>query len=190
VKARGKAVHRSLKGRALQLLAQREHSRAEMRRKLLVQARADAAAAAGASAGAISAADEPEVSAAADPNAQVEAVLDWLEAHNYLSQERFVESRVHARAARFGNLRIRRELAQHAVALSPEAAQALQATELERARAVWERKYPTPPADAAGQARQARFLAGRGFSPDVIRKVLRAAGRTPGADEAFAEPGD
>jgi regulatory protein len=170
-------VRRSLKGRALQLLAQREQSRTELRRKLLAHACADPA-------------DNADSGAAppADPVAQVDAVLDWLEAHNYLSQERFVESRVHARAARFGNLRIRRELAQHAVALPPEAARALQASELERARAVWARKYPTPPADAAGRVRQARFLAGRGFSPDVIRRVLRAAGgSTRDADDEFAE---
>ena len=168
---------RSLKGRALQLLAQREHSRAELRRKLLAHARADEASSV-----------DADATPPADPTSQVNAVLDWLEAHNYLSQERFVESRVHARAARFGNLRIRRELAQHAVTLSSEAAQSLQASELERARAVWSRKYPTPPADAVARARQARFLAGRGFSPEVIRRVLRAAGPAPEAE--FTEQGD
>ena len=189
MKAPRTAARRPLKARALQLLAQREHSRVELRRKLLAHARADAAETA-VVADATGAADEPGGAAVADPATQVDAALDWLQAHGYLSQERFVESRVHARAARFGNLRIRRELAQHAVALSPEAGRALQASELERAQAVWARKYPTPPADAAGRARQARFLAGRGFSPEVIRRVLRAAGRSPNADDEFADPSD
>ena len=76
-------LRRSLKGRALQLLAQREHSRAELRRKLIAHARADAADAVDA-AGSVDASDAAP--AAADPIAQVETALDWLEAHHYLSQ--------------------------------------------------------------------------------------------------------
>ena len=162
---------RSLKARALQLLAQREQSRAELRRKLVSQAMAEDAAR--------REAGEPEP--ALDAPARVEALLDWLEAHHYLSQERFVESRVQARAARFGNLRIRQELAHHDVALLPEAAQALRDSELERARTVCARKFPTPPASAVEHAKQARFLAGRGFSPETIRRVLRPA-RAPDQD--------
>ena len=122
---------------------------------------------------------------ALDPRAEVEATLDWLEANRYLSQERFVESRVQARAARFGNLRIRQELKQHAVALSPEAAQALIASELDRARAVWSRRFQGAPASAAERARQSRFLAGRGFSPDVIHRLLRGGGAI--SDDADGE---
>ncbi len=154
---------RSLKGRALQWLAQREQSRVELRRKLLPHAAAEDAAAAEAGA------PPPELL----PATRVEAVLDWLEAHRYLSQERFAESRVHARASRFGNLRIRQELKQHQVALSPDAALALKETELQRARAVRERKFAAWPASAAERARQARFLAGRGFSPEAIGRALR-----------------
>jgi regulatory protein len=161
-------ARRSLKARALQLLAQREHSRAELRRKLLGHARADRLS-------------EPaggDLAAPGEVAAQVELALDWLEANHYLSQERFVESRVHARAARFGNLRIHQELAQHAVALSPQAAQALKESEWGRAQAVWARKYgDAAPDGLAEHARQARFLASRGFSAEVIRRVLRGAGR-------------
>ena len=154
---------RSLKSRALQWLAQREQSRVELRRKLFPHAVAEDAAAA--EAGAL----PPEQSSAS----RVEAVLDWLEAHRYLSQERFAESRVHARASRFGNLRIRQELKQHQVALSPDVALALKETELQRARAVRERKFAAWPASAAERAKQARFLAGRGFSPEAIGRALR-----------------
>jgi len=107
------------------------------------------------------------------PEEAVEAALDWLEARHHLSDERFVESRVHARAARHGNLRIRQELARHGVSLSDEAAQALKDSEINRARDVWRRKFGEPPADAAERARQMRFLTGRGFSPEVIRRVVQ-----------------
>ncbi len=158
---------RSLKSRALQLLAQREQSRIELRRKLLAHARAVVVD--------LSAPLDPAGDPAPDAEAQVDAVLDWLEANRFLSAERFAESRVHVRAERFGNLRIRHELAQHEVALSPEAQQALVDTELARARAVRARKFPQPPATPAENARQARFLGARGFSSDVIRRVLREA---------------
>jgi regulatory protein len=154
---------RSLKGRALQWLAQREQSRVELRRKLLPHALAEEAAAA----------EAGSPPAELTPAARVEAVLDWLEAHQYLSQERFAESLVHARASRFGNLRIRQELKQHQVALSPDVALALRESELQRAHAVRERKFAGWPANAAERAKQGRFLAGRGFSPEVIGRVLR-----------------
>ena len=163
---------RSLQSRALQLLAQREQSRVELRRKLLAHVLAEAAAPAQDGA---AAQDADPQARRADAQAQVEAVLVWLESNRFLSAERFVESRVNARAGRFGNLRIRHELAQHQVALSPQAEQALIESELGRARTVCERKFSTPADSAVERARQARFLGARGFSADVIRRVLREA---------------
>jgi len=149
----------------LQWLAQREHSRAELQRKLLRLAQqhsADQAEEAGI---------DPDAS---DPAASVETLLDWLVAHRYLSDTRFVESRVNARAARYGNLRIRQELGQHGAALDSATAERLRDSELSRARAVWARKYGSEPAtSAAERARQMRFLAGRGFSAEVVRRVVR-----------------
>lgn len=169
---------RSLRSRALQLLAQREHSRAELRRKLIVHALAELAAPGGPDP-----ADAPAPAERADRAEQarlaadrVEAELDWLESQRHLSADRFVESRVHARASRFGNLRIRQELARHELGLPDEAVQALKASEFDRAVAVLARKYPAAPADAADRARRARFLAARGFSADTIRQAVRAAG--------------
>lgn len=168
---------RSLKGRALQLLTQREQSRTELRRKLLVHALAEDAQAESNDAGDFGA---DAVTALGDtvpspPNApvRVEAVLDWLEANRYLSAERFAESRVNARAPRFGNLRIHHELKQHSVALSPDAALALKDSELARACAVRERKFNAAPQSAAERAKQGRFLTARGFSPETIRRALR-----------------
>jgi len=157
----------SLKARALQCLAQREHSRTELRRKLLRLARQRALEQA--NYGTVDAA-----TAAVGPAAEVDALLDWLVAQRYLSDTRFVESRVNARAARYGNLRIRQELGRHGAALDALTSERLKASELARAKAVWVRKYGGAQAtQAAERARQMRFLAGRGFSADVIRQVIR-----------------
>ena len=154
----------SLKARALQLLAQRDQSRVELRRKLLAHARR--------------AAGEPgaDDGDGADRGETVEVLLDWLETHRYLSAQRFAESRVHAREARFGNLRIRSELAQHGIPLSPEAARELADSELLRAAGVRERRFSRAPGDASERAAQSRFLAARGFSPEVIHRLMRQVG--------------
>lgn len=155
---------RSLRSRALQLLAQRDQSRLELRRKLLRHARDGDTDddTAGDDGGGAAAAVE-----------QVEALLDWLEANRFLSSERFVESRVHARESRFGNQRIKSELAQHALALPPELAKQLGETEMARASTVRARRFAAPPRDAAERAAQSRFLAARGFSAETIHKVMR-----------------
>lgn len=183
----------SLKGRALALLAQREHSRAELKRKLMPHARAELAALAESAESAESAdpmivkSQDAHREAPSDASAspltaaeRVAEVLDWLQVHRYLSEERFTESRVHARAPKFGNLRIRHELSQHGVALTADQSQRLAETELERAREVRLRKFEQPPASAAEHARQARFLAGRGFSSAVVRQLMRQIGRQIG----------
>jgi regulatory protein len=169
---------RSLKARALQWLAQRDQSRVELRRKLLRQARADLASSISGSSG--------DGDPAERIASEVDAVLDWLEAHNYLSAERFVESRVHARAERYGNLRIRQELQQHQLDVSGELAVTLRSSEAERARAVRARRFGQAPRDAAERARQARFLIGRGFSSDAVRAALRDVGSDDAAEEAPA----
>jgi len=177
---------RSLKARALQWLAQREQSRVELRRKLLRQVRAELASAA--------ASDDAGVPVAADDEGvteQVDAVLDWLEANGYLSVERFVESRVNARSARYGNLRIRQELQQHQLRLPSELAHTLGASEIDRAKAVRARRFAKTPDDATERARQARFLIGRGFSADAVQAALRSAcAQSSGDDAAVAAPGD
>jgi regulatory protein len=160
----------SIKVRALQWLAQREHSRDEMRGKLLhlLKRSSPSCADNAAGTGALAASSLPS-----DAAAEVDALLDWLEAHGHLSQARFLESRVHARQSRFGNLRIRQELQQHGVALDADAQQALQHTEFDRAHEVWRKKYGVTAEDATARVRQMRFLAGRGFSIDVVRRVVR-----------------
>ena len=194
---------RSLKARALQLLAQRDQSPVELRRKLLSHAREMARRSDPISESSEGGSGQPLANPSAVPEAmpvdiagvdrpsnnpavEVDAVLAWLAERRFLSVERFAESRVSARSPRFGNIRIRQELARHGVALSPEADRALAASELERAQAVRARKFSACPTDAKERARQARFLAARGFSSAVIGRVLREAGRDaePEADAA------
>ena len=138
----------SLKGRALKLLAAREHSRKELERKLAPHE------------------TEP---------GQLKAALDELQARGFLDEQRVVDSLVHRRAGRLGAGRIRQEL--QAKGLDAErvalAVASLKATEVERAREVWRKKFGLPPVDAAQRARQARYLAARGFDGEVIRRVLR-----------------
>lgn len=171
----------SLKAQAFALLARREHSRAELRTKLLSHARKRALAAHAAadvgragSPGAPNGADDGAPAFDAEQAAaEVDGLLDELEAARHLSDARFAESRVHARAGRQGTARIRQELARHGVELDADTARQLRETEAERARAVWQRKYGgTPAADAAERARQMRFLAARGFAPEVVRRVV------------------
>ncbi|TDV01986.1 recombination regulator RecX [Paraburkholderia caballeronis] len=139
---------RSLKGRALAYLSRREYSRAELSRKL--------------------------VPFAEDADA-LEALLDALVRDGWLSDTRFAESVVHRRAARSGANRIVSELKRHAVgdALIEQIDAQLRETELVRAQAVWRKKYGQLPATPAERARQARFLAARGFSLPIIGKILK-----------------
>ena len=99
--------------------------------------------------GAQSDAAEPQ-----DPEAIVDQLLDWLAANKYLSETRFVESRVNARSRKQGTMRIKLELSRHGLALEPEQAAALRETEFARAQALWQRKFGelAPDARAARQA--------------------------------------
>lgn len=92
-----------------------------------------------------------------------------------MNEQRAAEALVTSQARRFGSLKLRQSLRARGVA-PDEAAAALagvEGTELQRAHEVWRRRFGTPAQDAAERARQARFLARRGFSSDVIRRVVR-----------------
>ena len=144
-----KARNPSLRERALKLLARREHSRAELARKL---------------------------SAHAEDPAEIETVLDDCERRGWLSERRVVEQLVHARRSRFGARRIERDLHQKGISGDAVAAALadLKSGELDAAREVWRRKFggrlPRSPAD---RARQVRFLQGRGFELEVVLKVIK-----------------
>ena len=134
----------------MRLLARREHSRAELGRKL---------------------------AAHAVPEDDLEALLEDLSRRKLLSDERYAESKVHSLSRKFGAARIVRELRAKGLdkGLAVGAAAAARATEVERARAVWLRKFRAAPATREERAKQMRFLQSRGFSFDAIRAVVRGA---------------
>ncbi|MFC3682044.1 recombination regulator RecX [Hydrogenophaga luteola] len=140
----------SLKGRALRLLAGREHSRAELEKKL--------------------ASHEQEPG-------ELQRALDELQAKGFISEQRVVESLIHRRSARLGAGRVKQELQAKGISAEAvtEAVDRLRRTETERAREVWRKKFGETAADPAGRARQMRFLASRGFSAEAIRRVVRGA---------------
>ena len=120
---------------------------------------------------------EAEAEAAAsldqqDPEAVVDQLLDWLVANSYLSETRFVESRVNARSRKQGAMMIKYELQRHGLVLEPEQAAALRETEFARAHALWQRKFGEVAPDSRLRAKQARFLAARGFAADVVRRIV------------------
>jgi regulatory protein len=155
----------SLKGRALKYLAAREHSRVELTRKL---------------------------SPHAESAEQLGHLLDELEAKGLLSAQRFADAVLHRKAARFGAARVQAELAQHQLPdeIAREAVQSLRQTEFERAQALWLRRFGGLPADLPERARQMRFLAGRGFSGEVVRRVLKGEGLDESDDLAESDGGE
>jgi regulatory protein len=172
------AAAAALQGRALRWLARREHSRSELRAKLL-------RAAAGAVPGAFGGRGAVEADAGAAPDAaEVDALLDRLQRHGLLSDERFVQSRLRVRGAGHGLRRLEAELSRHALEMPAVDRQRLLATELPRAIELWRRRFGGLAADPKQRARQMRFLAARGFSAEVIRKAADALRRGPadGAD--------
>ncbi len=140
-------MNESLRGRALRLLASREHSRLELKRKLASHAESSEA---------------------------LEALLDELENARLLANDRYAEQRVTVRGGRYGNARLAGELRSQGVDDATIANALAQAgDETERALAVWRKKFGSLPQDAQERAKQARFLAGRGFGSPTIRRVLQ-----------------
>jgi len=98
-----------------------------------------------------------------------------LERRNWLSDARAAEQLLRLSRTRFGTQRIVHELRQKGIdeSLIDAAVPALREDELTMAREVWRKKFGSPPQDAKEKARQVRFLQSRGFSMDVIFKLLR-----------------
>ncbi|MDP3421562.1 MAG: recombination regulator RecX [Thiobacillus sp.] len=136
-----------LRARALALLARREHSRAELTRKL---------------------------ERAGFARDDIAALLDEFETKNWLSDRRFAESYVADHRARAGSIKLAYDLRQRGV--GDDIIEAVlgenRDSELERAREVWKKKFKSGPADAAEKVKQTRFLGSRGFATEVIREVL------------------
>lgn len=102
------------------------------------------------------------------------ALMQWLGDHGFLSEERFAEAFVRRRSARYGSQRVLRELEMHDVdeKTLDEAKSVMSETEFERALHIWQKKFDNKPADALEKAKQIRFLMQRGFSGDIVRRIL------------------
>ena len=138
----------SLRARALKALARREHSRQELRVRLQPFA------------------ENPD---------ELDPLLDDLEKRGWLSEARFVEQTTTVRRRRFGAARILHELREKGVsdAALVAAQSRLKDDEVDAARAVWKKKFGSLPTTLEERAKQARFLASRGFSAEVVHNVLR-----------------
>ena len=137
-----------LRQKAIRLLARREHTRAELARKLAAYGTPD----------------------------EIATVLTDMQAAQLQSDTRAAESYVRSHADRLGASRLRQNLKTRGVSselidaqLAPDALP----NELDRARTVWRKKFQDPPTDAHEWARQARFLQARGFASDIIRRLLK-----------------
>ena len=125
----------------------REHSRAELARKLAPHAEsADA----------------------------LQALLESLVAKKQLCDERYAAERTRALSRKYGAARIRSDLREKGVA--PSIIDTVSGEgELDRARAILARKYREPAMSREERAKRARFLQGRGFSLEVIARLIRGA---------------
>jgi regulatory protein len=139
-------VTSELRARAIRLLARREHSRAELMAKL----------------------------SAHGSEEEIDHVLNDLQGSGLLSDARFAEAWVRSRSGRDGLARLRQSLRQKGIGDELIAASVGELPdEQSRAREVWAKKFGAAPTDAREWAKQARFLQGRGFSVDVIRRLLK-----------------
>ncbi len=137
---------RQLRQRAVKLLARREHTRAELARKLSPHGTSE----------------------------EIDTVLNELAGSGLQSDARFAASYLRSQAGRLGDARLRQTLRQKGVSPDLIAAHVEDLPdELERAREVWQKKFAAAPADRSDWARQARFLQGRGFSVEIIRQLLK-----------------
>ena len=133
----------------MRLLARREHSRAELARKLA-----------------------PHAGSAQE----LEALLDGLIEKKQLSDQRYASERARWLARKYGPARIRRDLRAKGVAEELVADVCCSDDELAQASLALRKKYRTEATTREERARRARFLQGRGFSYDAIRRALDLSG--------------
>jgi regulatory protein len=137
-----------LRARAVRMLARRDYARTELAGKLA-----------------------PHVTEGED----LAALLDDLQARGFLSDARFAEQLANRHRGRHGPLTIERELRRRGVPDDIVSTTVTEARlkEYEEAQRVLRRKFAAGPASMQEWARQGRYLQARGFSLDVIRRLLR-----------------
>ena len=161
----------SLKARALRLLSLREYSRKDLAGKLNESEKRRIQR------NTLNKAEDSEFDESIPVKAtdiEIEAVLNDFEARGWLSDERFAEALVRRRSERFGARKIRDELERAGVDVQKTAGllNTLRETEYQRAHELWLRKFGEVATEQKERARQYRFLASKGFSSDVVAKVV------------------
>lgn len=141
-----------LRARALRLLARREHSRAELRRKLAPHA---------------------------GEGTDLESLLEDFTRRGWLSEERFVEQTVRAKSRKYGPLKIANHLRERGIDEAGIQAGLARAKEeeSEALASAWRARFGRPPADESERAKQVRFLQQRGFSLDAVLRFLKDESR-------------
>lgn len=141
---------KSLRQRALEYLSKREYSAVELSHKL---------------------------KAYADESDDIPALIEDFTERGWLSDARFTEQVVRARKVKFGSAKVANELREKGVSdeLIADAVAEVQASELDNAKQVWQKKFKQAATNRNEWAKQARFLQSRGFSFDTIKQVLNAA---------------
>jgi regulatory protein len=134
-----------LRARALRLLARREHSRQELRRKLLAHAESSSA---------------------------LDLIISRLEDKKQLSEERFAEERARWLSRKYGAAKIRQDLKAKGVPEELIARFSSPQDELQKAKEILDRKYRAPATTSEEKAKRMRFLQSRGFSSAVIRSLV------------------
>lgn len=133
---------------AMDLLARREHGRVELTRKLRQRGA------------------EPEL---------IDAALDRLAEEGLLSEARYLESFISYRArSGYGPLRIREDLSQRGLA-RVDIERALGQCSVDwsvQLQEVWQRKFGELPADAKQRGQQGRYLTYRGYSMEMVSRLL------------------
>lgn len=137
----------TVRERALGYLARREHTRAELARKLAPYC---------------------------EEHEDITALLDDFTERGWISEARYTDMLVTARQGKYGSRRVAQELREKGVSEETIAAALpdILENDVVTARAVWARKFGVPASDAAERARQIRFLLGRGFPLDTVYKAL------------------
>jgi len=138
-----------LRERALRLLARREHSRAELVRKL---------------------------GQAGFVQDDIESLLDEFEGKKWLSDQRFAESYVADHRARAGNAKLAYELRQRGIedSIIQAVVNENRDSELERAQAVWWKKFGVSPTNTTETSKQIRFMQSRGFPLEIVYSVINS----------------
>ena len=138
----------SLMGRALRYLSRREHSRQELRKKLLPYAESDI---------------------------ELDELMTKLEAQSWLSDERFAESLVRRKSERYGSLKIVEELKQQGIEGESliEIKERLKVSDAMRAWELWQRKFDSSiTKDPKEKSKQMRYLVSKGFPLSVVIKIV------------------